>query len=155
MGPVVALCADLEGGGVDGEVEQIAVEVGGDGATDLGLGREHRDRDATDIVAVGDRLGLPVTCSGDHTFNQFVVRVPERVGRDALRAALAEKGIGTEIYYPVPLHMQECFKDLGYRTGDCPHSEQAALETLALPIYPELAECQLGYVVDRVAEFYR
>ena len=104
-------------------------------------------------AGLGDKLHTPVVVEGQrHIYNQYVVRVERR---DELKAYLAEAGIGTEIYYPVPLHVQECFKDLGYKTGDCPHSEQAALETLALPIDPELAECQLGYVVDRVADFYR
>ena len=87
-----------------------------------------------------------------HIYNQYVIRVPDR---DRLRAYLGEQGVGTEIYYPVPLHMQKCFAYLGYRPEDCPESAQAASETLALPIYPELAEAQLQYVVDTIAGFYR
>jgi len=83
-----------------------------------------------------------------HIFNQYAVRVH---GRDALRQQLADAGVGTEIYYPVPLHLQQCFAYLGHRAGDYPLSEQAAAETLALPIYPELSETQLQYVVDSIA----
>jgi dTDP-4-amino-4,6-dideoxygalactose transaminase len=86
-----------------------------------------------------------------HIFNQYVVRVAER---DRLRDFLAQRGIGTEIYYPVPLHRQKCFEYLGYREGDFPESERAARETLALPIYPELDAMQLKHVVLSIGEFY-
>ncbi|MEP7213730.1 MAG: DegT/DnrJ/EryC1/StrS family aminotransferase [Acidobacteriota bacterium] len=87
-----------------------------------------------------------------HIYNQYVVRVSG--GRDELRSFLTEQGIGTDIYYPVPLHMQECFAYLGHHEGDFPESEKAAHETLALPIYPELKPEQQQYVVAKIAEFF-
>lgn len=87
-----------------------------------------------------------------HIYNQFVIRVPER--RDELQAFLAENGIGTDIYYPIPLHMQECFAYLGGKEGGLPNAEKAAAETLALPVYPELKPEQIEYVAGRIAEFF-
>jgi dTDP-4-amino-4,6-dideoxygalactose transaminase len=84
-------------------------------------------------------------------FNQYTIRVPRR---DELQAHLKAKGIGTSIYYPLPLHLQPCFAYLGYREGRCPESERAAREVLSLPIYPELTEAQLDEVVAGVRGFY-
>ena len=86
-----------------------------------------------------------------HVYNQYVIRVPRR---DALRAHLQARGIGTGIYYPMPLHLQRCFKDLGYSKGDLPVSEKASREVLALPIYPELRRKEQAYVVASIAAFY-
>ncbi len=87
-----------------------------------------------------------------HVFHQYVVRA-KNCDRDKLRAYLAENGIGTSIYYPIPLHLQTCFRFLGYREGILPVSEQAAKQTLALPIFPEMTNDEVEYVVSRIAEF--
>jgi dTDP-4-amino-4,6-dideoxygalactose transaminase len=103
-------------------------------------------------AALGSRVVTPpMSRGGRHIFNQYVVRAQNR---DALRKFLAERRVGTEIYYPVPLHLQQCFAYLGYSQGDFPHSEKAAGDTLALPIYPELNDEQLRHVVASVTDFY-
>lgn len=107
---------------------------------------EKRARNANlyDQLLEGSRVGRPYRdARARHIFNQYVVRVPNR---DAVRTRMGERGVGTEVYYPVALHMQQCFSMLGYHDGDMPHSEAAARETLALPIYPELTEDQIRYV---------
>jgi dTDP-4-amino-4,6-dideoxygalactose transaminase len=86
-----------------------------------------------------------------HVFHQYVVRAQRR---DELRAFLAEHGVGSEVYYPIPLHLQSCFEYLGYRSGDIPEAERAAREVLALPMFPELRDDEQAYVVERIAEFY-
>jgi dTDP-4-amino-4,6-dideoxygalactose transaminase len=101
---------------------------------------------------LGTKLRTPQATAGDrHIFNQYVVRAQDR---DALRVRLAEHAIDSEIYYPMPLHLQQCFAYLGHHAGDFPHSERAAAEALALPIYPELEQRQLAHVVATIAEFY-
>jgi dTDP-4-amino-4,6-dideoxygalactose transaminase len=99
-----------------------------------------------------DQLATPrAPTDGRHIFNQYIVRVQKR---DALKDFLAQRGIGTEIYYPVPLHLQKCFAYLNHRAGDFPESERAAAESLALPIYPELEPAQLEHVIAAIREFY-
>jgi dTDP-4-amino-4,6-dideoxygalactose transaminase len=97
---------------------------------------------------VSGRLTLPFVAAGcRHVFHQYVVRVRNR---DRVRARLAEQGIGTAVFYPIPLHLQECFADLGYREGDFPNAEKAAREVLALPMFPQLTEEEIGRVAEAV-----
>jgi dTDP-4-amino-4,6-dideoxygalactose transaminase len=102
------------------------------------------------FAEAGLPIGVPAVVTDRHIFNQYAIRVSRR---DELQAYLKKKGIGTEVYYPVPLHLQECFAYLGYKAGAFPESERAAKETLALPIYPELSEPQLRYVAECVRDF--
>src|SRR6266478_5623859 len=95
-------------------------------------------------------VALPTVVANRHIFNQYVIRVSHR---DHLQYALQQRGIGTEVYYPVPMHLQECFGYLGHKVGAFPESESAAKETVALPIYPELSESQLWHVVESVRDF--
>jgi dTDP-4-amino-4,6-dideoxygalactose transaminase len=106
-------------------------------------------------AGLSEQIEVPfVRSNARHIFHQFVVRV--RGGkRDGLREYLRECGVGTDVYYPVPLHLQECFAYLGYQEGDLPVGELAAKETLALPVYPELTDEQQDYVVSSIAKFFR
>jgi len=99
----------------------------------------------------GVPVGLPLVGTDRHIFNQYVIRASNR---NELQAYLKKSGVGTEVYYPVPLHLQECFAYLGYQPGSFPESERAAKETLALPIQPELTDEQARYVVDTIQEFF-
>jgi dTDP-4-amino-4,6-dideoxygalactose transaminase len=93
---------------------------------------------------------LPTVVTNRHIFNQYVIRVERR---NELQAELKRRGVATEVYYPVPLHLQECFAGLGYRKGDLPESEAAAETTLALPVHPELTGEQVRYVVNAIGEY--
>ena len=100
-----------------------------------------------------DRIALPVVGANNfHVFNQFTIRVHKR---DELRSYLKDQGVGSEVYYPLPLHLQNCYRDLGYQKGAFPQSERAAEEVLSLPIYAELSDEQLQYVVQAIASFHR
>jgi len=106
-------------------------------------------------AGLAEQIEVPhVRRNARHIFHQFVIRVRDG-RRDALREHLRERGVGTDVYYPVPLHLQECFAYLSYKEGDFPIAEQAAKETLALPVYPELSDEQQDYVVSAIAEFFR
>jgi len=107
----------------------------------------YRELSKKDLI----KIDFPLEKEKRHIYNQLIIKV--RDGRDGLKQFLSEKGIGCEIYYPVPLHLQECFKHLKYGVGDLPVSENAALNTLALPVYPELTSDQLSYVVDSLKLF--
>ena len=118
--------------------------------------RENADNYRKLFIDAGltEQIGLPVERENvRHIYNQFVVSVPGR--RDDLKTFLTANNIGSDIYYPVSLHLQECFAYLGNAEGDFPESERASRETLALPIFPELKPEQQEYVVEKIAVFYK
>jgi len=115
--------------------------------------QKNADRYRANLAGAGLAIGLPEPASYQtrHVYNQFVIRAPRR---DQLKAFLQESGVGSEIYYPLSLHQQVCFRDLGYREGDFPESEKAAREVLALPIHSALSAQDIDYVCQRICAFY-
>jgi dTDP-4-amino-4,6-dideoxygalactose transaminase len=121
-----------------------------DGWTEARRANARRYDELFAAAGLAGRIVLPTEAPGyRHIFNQYIVRVAER---DRVREHLSARGIGTEIYYPVPFHLQECFASLGHARGDFPHAEAAADSTLALPIYGELTEAQQRAVVEALGE---
>jgi dTDP-4-amino-4,6-dideoxygalactose transaminase len=118
-------------------------------------GRESHARQYTERLKAGAAAGAvtpPVASQGGrHVWNQYVIRAQRR---DELRQYLGAAGVGTEIYYPIPLHLQQCFAYLGYRAGQLPESERAAHEVLALPVFPELSPAQIDHVAGTIQRFY-
>jgi dTDP-4-amino-4,6-dideoxygalactose transaminase len=114
--------------------------------------REHAayyDAGFGDVPAVRTPV---VDAANEHIFHQYTLRVERR---DELQAHLKAQGIGHAVYYPIPLHLQPCFADLGYRAGACPEAERASREVISLPVYPELTRAQLDRVIDVIRAFYR
>jgi dTDP-4-amino-4,6-dideoxygalactose transaminase len=112
-----------------------------------------RYRELFENAGLAEQIILPIERENcRHIYNQYVIRVPGR--RDELREHLTANGVGTDIYYPLPLHLQECFAYLGGKTGDMPESELAGRETLALPIFPELKSEQQDHVVESIANYF-
>lgn len=109
-------------------------------------------RKLIDAAGLGSMIKLPLEKEPGHIYNQFIISVDNK--RDELRQYLQAAEIGTEVYYPVPMHLQECFSNLNYKKGDFPVAERAAEHTLALPIYPELSDDQQAYVVEKIKQFY-
>jgi dTDP-4-amino-4,6-dideoxygalactose transaminase len=105
----------------------------------------------TEVTATAPIALLENRPEAQHVYHQYVVRAHRR---DELRQYLTEQGVGTEIYYPVPLHLQKCFEYLGYAKGSLPESERASREVLALPIFPELTQEEQQYVVNAIVDFY-
>jgi dTDP-4-amino-4,6-dideoxygalactose transaminase len=107
---------------------------------------------ASRLIGNGVLAIPPASADKSHVFNNYVIRTERR---DSLKQFLSEHGIQSEIYYPVPLHLQKCFADLRYRPGNFPEAELAASQVLALPLYPELTSDQQATVVDKLQLFFR
>jgi dTDP-4-amino-4,6-dideoxygalactose transaminase len=103
------------------------------------------------FAGLGDVVTPFIDPANESIFNQYTIRVPKR---DELKAHLSAKGIGCAVYYPLPLHLQQCFAYLGYKQGACPEAEKAANEVISLPVFPELSRAQLDEVVAGVRGFY-
>ena len=115
------------------------------------LARQRNAATYDGLFAGSPDVATPATVTDRHVFNQYVIRVADR---DRLRTTLQREGVSTEVYYPVPMHVQDCFAYLGHQAGAFLESERAATETLALPVYPEVSRQQIEYVVSAVREFY-
>ena len=103
-------------------------------------------------AGLSEKVACPVELQDRHIYNQFVISLSE--GRDELQEFLTSAGVGNEIYYPVPLHLQQCFEYLGYPKGRMPISEKTADCTLAIPVYPGMNRAQQDYVVEQIRNFY-
>lgn len=123
-----------------------------DGWTEARQANADKYRELFIDAGLDNIVNLPTEKENRHIYNQFVISLKEK--RDDLRIFLNDSSIGTEVYYPVPMHLQDCFSYLNYKKGDFPVSEYAASHTLALPVYPELSYEQQAYVVEKIKEFY-
>jgi dTDP-4-amino-4,6-dideoxygalactose transaminase len=120
--------------------------------TDARRENARKYRELFALARLDDVVRIPAKSQDRHVYNQFVISV--KAQRDELRRFLNEAGIGTEVYYPLPLHLQECFSELNCKKGDFPAAEHAAGHTLALPVYPEMSDDQQVYVVEKIKAFY-
>jgi dTDP-4-amino-4,6-dideoxygalactose transaminase len=117
--------------------------------------RENAARYDALLEGAGLPIAVPERGAPGHTYNHYVIRVRDASQRDPLRRSLAERGIGTEVYYPAPLHLQPCFAALGPPAGSLPAAEAAAREALALPVFPELTAAEVERVARAVADFFQ
>ena len=137
--------------GFQGAVLRVKLKYLDDWSTQRKANAERYQKLFTD-AGLTEQITLPFERENvRHIYNQFIIRVPNK--RDELRQFLTDNDVGTDIYYPVSLHLQECFEYLGYKENDFPESEKASRETLAIPVFPELSEEQQAYVVEKIAEF--